>query len=59
MSSAVNLSGIVAGATVMTYDPSILCRDDTFRYIVTLDAIRKKHGELPSWVQIKIGRAHV
>lgn len=52
MSSAVNLSGIVAGATVMTYDPSILCRDDTFRYIVTLDAIRKKHGELPSWVQI-------
>jgi TATA-box binding protein (TBP) (component of TFIID and TFIIIB) len=52
MSSSVNLAGIVAGATVMTYDPSILCRDDTFRYIVSLDAIRKKHAELPSWVQI-------
>jgi TATA-box binding protein (TBP) (component of TFIID and TFIIIB) len=52
MSSSVNLPGIVAGATVMTYDPSILCRDDTFRYIVSLDAIRKKHEDLPSWVQI-------
>jgi TATA-box binding protein (TBP) (component of TFIID and TFIIIB) len=47
-----NLKGVVAGATVITYDPSIICRDDTFRYIVTLDAIRKKHDNIPSWVQI-------
>ena len=46
------LKGVVAGATVITYDPSIMCRDDTFRYIVTLDAIRKKHDNLPTWVQI-------
>jgi TATA-box binding protein (TBP) (component of TFIID and TFIIIB) len=43
---------IVAGATVLTYDPSIMCRDDTFKYIVTLDAIRKKHENRPSWIQI-------
>jgi TATA-box binding protein (TBP) (component of TFIID and TFIIIB) len=46
------LKGVVAGATVITYDPSIMCRDDTFRYIVTLDAIRKKHANMPTWVQI-------
>jgi TATA-box binding protein (TBP) (component of TFIID and TFIIIB) len=47
-----SLKGVVAGATVITYDPSIMCRDDTFKYIVTLDAIRKKHNNLPTWVQI-------
>lgn len=46
------LKGVIAGATVITYDPSIMCRDDTFHYIVTLDTIRKKHDNLPSWVQI-------
>ena len=52
MSSPVNIAGIIAGATVITYDPSILCRDDTFKYILTLDAIRKKHENIPSWVRI-------
>ena len=52
MSSSVVLRGVIAGATVISYDPSIMCRDDTFRYIVTLDAIRKKHDNAPSWVQI-------
>jgi hypothetical protein len=45
-------ASVIAGATVLTYDPSIMCRDDTFKYIVTLDSIRKKHANQPSWIQI-------
>ena len=45
-------SSVIAGATVLSHDPSIMCRDDTFKYIVTLDAIRKKHENRPSWIQI-------
>ena len=44
--------GSVVGSTVVKHDPSILCRDDTFKYIVTLDAIRRKHKQLPSWIRI-------
>ena len=44
--------GEIAGATIVTHDPNILCRDDTFRYIVTLDALRQKHNQLPSWIRI-------
>ena len=44
--------GEIAGAMVVTHDPNILCRDDTFRYIVTLDALRQKHNQLPSWIRI-------
>ena len=45
-------SGEIAGAMVLTHDPNILCRDDTFQYIVTLDALRQKHNQLPSWIRI-------
>jgi TATA-box binding protein (TBP) (component of TFIID and TFIIIB) len=44
--------GEIAGAMVVTHDPNILCRDDTFQYIVTLDALRRKHAQLPSWIRI-------
>jgi TATA-box binding protein (TBP) (component of TFIID and TFIIIB) len=44
--------GEIAGATVVTQDPNVLCRDDTFQYIVTLDALRQKHNQLPSWIRI-------
>lgn len=43
---------IVGGSTVLKHDPSILCRDDTFRYIVTLDQIRRKYENFPSWIRI-------
>ena len=44
--------GEIAGATILSHDPNVLCRDDTFRYIVTLDAMRRKHNQLPSWIRI-------
>ena len=44
--------GAVVGGAVVKHDPSILCREDTFKYIVTLDAIRRKHKQLPSWIRI-------
>jgi TATA-box binding protein (TBP) (component of TFIID and TFIIIB) len=44
--------GEIAGATLVTQDPSILCREDTFRYIVTLDTLRRKHNQFPSWIRI-------
>jgi len=46
------VAGEIAGALVMTHDPNILCRDDTFKYIVTLDALREKHAQFPSWIRI-------
>ena len=45
-------AAVIAGATVLAHDPSIICRDDTFKYIVTLDKIREKHANRPSWIQI-------
>jgi TATA-box binding protein (TBP) (component of TFIID and TFIIIB) len=45
-------SGEVVGESTVRQDPIILCRDDTFNYIVTLDEIRKKYENIPSWIRI-------
>jgi len=45
-------AGEIAGSMIVAQDPSILCREDTFKYIVTLDALRQKHKQLPSWIRI-------
>jgi hypothetical protein len=43
---------VMVGSAVISQDPNILCREDTFRYIVTLDEFRRKHENLPSWIRI-------